>query len=39
MDNVTDAAYSYLKASGKAGSCIPLKNDEGIYIGMRVVFN
>lgn len=39
MENVTDAAYAYLKASGKAGSCIPLKNDEGIYIGMRVVFN
>lgn len=39
MDNVTEAAYSYLKESGKAGSCIPLKNSEGIYIGMRVVFN
>lgn len=39
MDNVTEAAYSYLKESGKSGSCIPLKNSEGIYIGMRVVFN
>ena len=39
MENVTDVAYAYLKASGKAGSCIPLKNEEGIYIGMRVVFN
>lgn len=39
MDNVTEAAYSYLKESGKSGSCIPLKNNEGIYIGMRVVFN
>ncbi len=39
MDNVTETAYAYLKESGKAGSCIPLKNSEGIYIGMRVVFN
>lgn len=39
MDNVTEAAYAYLKESGKSGSCIPLKNSEGIYIGMRVVFN
>lgn len=39
MENVSDAAYAYLKASGKPGSCVPLKNSEGIYIGMRVVFN
>ena len=26
MDNVTEAAYAYLKESGKSGSCIPLKN-------------
>lgn len=39
MDTVTEAAYAYLKESGKSGSCIPLKNSEGIYIGMRVVFN
>lgn len=39
MDNVTDAAYSYLKKSGQSGSCVPLKNSEGIYIGMRVVFD
>lgn len=39
MDNVSDAAYAYLKASGKPGSCVPLKDSEGIYIGMRVVFN
>ncbi len=25
MDNVTEAAYAYLKESGKSGSCIPLK--------------
>lgn len=39
MENVTAAATAYLKESGRAGSCIPLKNDEGIYIGMRVVFD
>lgn len=38
MDNVTQAAQQYLKASGYAGECIPLKDNEGVYIGMRVVF-
>lgn len=39
MENVADAAYNYLKKSGQSGSCIPLKNSEGIYIGMRVIFD
>ena len=38
MDNVTDIARDYLKSSGYAGECIPLKDDEGVYIGMRVIF-
>lgn len=38
MDNVTQAAQDYLKSSGYAGECIPLKDSEGIYIGMRVIF-
>lgn len=38
MDNVTQAAQDYLKSSGYAGECIPLKDNEGIYIGMRVIF-
>lgn len=38
MDNVTQAAQDYLKSCGYAGECIPLKDSEGIYIGMRVVF-
>lgn len=38
MDNVTEAAEKYLKSSGYAGECIPLKDDEGIYTGMRVIF-
>ena len=39
MDNVSQVAENYLKSSGYAGKCIPLKDDEGIYIGMRVVFD
>lgn len=39
MDNVSQAAESYLKSSGYPGKCIPLKDGEGIYIGMRVVFD
>lgn len=38
MDNVTNVARDYLKSSGYAGECIPLKDNEGIYIGMRVIF-
>ncbi len=38
MDNVTSAAQEYLKSSGYAGECIPLQDQEGIYIGMRVIF-
>lgn len=39
MENVTQAAQEYLKQSGQAGQCIPIKDNEGIYIGMRVIFN
>lgn len=38
MENVSQIAQEYLKSSGYAGECIPLKDDEGIYIGMRVFF-
>lgn len=37
MSTVSDAAYNYLKESGKSGECIPIKDDEGLYIGMRVI--
>lgn len=37
MSTVSEAAYNYLKSTGKSGECIPLQDDEGIYIGMRVV--
>ncbi len=39
MDNVTQAAQDYLKSSGYAGECIPIKDEEGIYLGMRVIFH
>lgn len=38
MENVTQAAQDYLKSSGHAGECIPIKDNEGIYLGMRVIF-
>lgn len=38
MENVIQEAQDYLKASGHAGECIPIKDDEGIYLGMRVTF-
>lgn len=37
MSTVSDAAYEYLKKTGKSGECVPLKNNEGLYIGMRVI--
>lgn len=39
MDNVTQAAEDYLKSFGTSGECIPIKNCEGIYIGMKVIFH
>ena len=39
MENVSQIAENYLRSSGYAGKCIPLTDDEGIYIGMRVVFD
>lgn len=37
MSNVSEAATEYLRSSGKAGECVPLKDADGIYIGMRVI--
>lgn len=39
MENVSQVAQDYLKSSGYSGECIPLKDNEGIYYGMRVVFH
>lgn len=38
MDNVTQAAEGYLKSHNWSGECIPIKDDEGVYLGMRVIF-
>lgn len=38
MENVTQAAQDYLKAYSYSGECIPLKDNEGVYLGMRVIF-
>lgn len=38
MENVTQAAQDYLSSSGHAGECTPIKDNEGIYLGMRVTF-
>jgi len=39
MENVTQAAENYLKSSGYAGKCIPIKDKDGVYTGMRVIFD
>lgn len=38
MENVTQAAESYLKSFNASGECIPIKDSEGVYLGMRVIF-
>lgn len=38
MDNVTQAALDYLKSKDYSGECVPIKDNEGVYLGMRVVF-
>ena len=39
MQNVSQAAQDYLRSSGYSGKCLPLKDADGIYIGMRVIFD
>lgn len=38
MDNVTQAAQDYLNSYDFSGECIPIKDNEGVYLGMRVTF-
>lgn len=38
MENVTQAAQDYLKSYDCSGECIPIKDNEGVYLGMRVIF-
>ena len=36
MDSAASVCQADLLSSGKGGSCIPLKNAEGEYVGMRL---
>lgn len=38
MENVTQAAQEYLKSYNCKGECVPIKDNEGVYLGMRVIF-
>ena len=38
MENVTQAAQDYLKSYDFSGECVPIKDNEGVYLGMRVIF-
>lgn len=38
MENVAQAAQDYLSTSGYAGECTPIKDSDGVYLGMRVIF-
>lgn len=38
MENVTSVCQQALFSSGASGSCIPLTDENGIYIGMRLQF-
>ncbi len=38
MQNVSSACAAALNQSGKAGICVPLQDEEGIYYGMRLDF-
>ena len=38
MDNVIQAAQDYLKSYEFSGECIPIKDNDGVYLGMRVIF-
>lgn len=38
MDNVTQIAQDYLKSYDFSGECVPIKDNEGVYLGMRVTF-
>lgn len=38
MENVTQAAQEYLKSYNCSGECLPIKDNDGVYLGMRVIF-
>lgn len=36
MENVSSACSNALMSSGRAGACVPMQDESGIYIGMRL---
>lgn len=38
MDNVTQNAQDYLKSYNFSGECVPIKDNDGVFLGMRVIF-
>lgn len=39
MNNVTSACQAALDSSGWNGACIPIQDEDGIYLGMKLTFN
>ncbi len=39
MENVSQAAQNFLKSSGYSGECVPIKDADGVYLGIRVIFH
>ncbi len=39
MGNVVEACASELKKSGRSGRCLPITDDNGIYLGMKLELN
>ena len=38
LENVSQVAQDYLNSFDASGECIPLQDEEGVYLGIRVVF-
>ena len=38
LENVSQVAQDYLNSFGVSGECIPLQDEDGVYLGIRVVF-
>lgn len=39
MNNVSSACQAALDRSGWSGACVPIQDEDGIYLGMRLTFN
>ena len=38
LENVSQVAQDYLNSFNASGECIPLQDEDGVYLGIRVVF-